>query len=64
MNAHKFNPGDKVRFNGDYPGTVIRYYSEGMIEVRGERGTVCIPEKDAEHAQNARAAIGKATEAQ
>lgn len=45
--TRKFQPGDKVLFNGDYPGTVVRYYSEGMIEVRGERGLVCIPEEDA-----------------
>lgn len=42
-----YQPGDHVLFNGDFPGTVIRYYSEGMIEVRGERGAVCIPEEDA-----------------
>lgn len=46
-NKRTFSPGDHVIFNGVYPGTVIRYYSEGMIEIQGERGMVCIPEEDA-----------------
>ena len=46
-NKRIFSPGDHVIFNGIYPGTVICYYSEGMIEVQGERGSVCIPEEDA-----------------
>jgi preprotein translocase subunit YajC len=43
-------PGDKVTFNGGFPGTVVRFYSAGMIEVRGERGLVCIPVEDAKPA--------------
>lgn len=43
-----FKPGQKVLFNGGFPGVVVRYYSEGMIEVRGDRGMVCIPEEDAQ----------------
>ena len=37
-----FNPGDPVIANG-YPGTVVRMYSEGMVEVRLPGGLVCIP---------------------
>lgn len=45
----KFKPGEKVYFNGDFEGTVLRYYSEGMIEVRSKdgRGVVTISESDA-----------------
>lgn len=42
-----FKPGDKVTFNGGFHGTVIRMYSEGMVEIRGESGSVCIPVEDA-----------------
>ena len=44
----KFRIGDRVSFNGGFPGTIIRYYSTAMIEVRGERGMVCIDEADAD----------------
>lgn len=43
----KFQAGDKVFFNGDFEGIVLGYYTAGMIEVRGQRGVVCIPECDA-----------------
>lgn len=36
----KFAPGDKVICNG-YAGAAIRMYSEGMVEVRLARGSVC-----------------------
>ena len=47
MNQTKFQAGQRVTFNGGFHGVVVRYYSEGMIEVRGDRGMVCIPEQDA-----------------
>lgn len=46
--AKKFRRGQRVRFNGGYLGTVLGYYSEGMIEVRNESGTCCICESAAE----------------
>lgn len=46
----KFTPGQKVTFNGGFPGVFIRYYTEGMIEVRGVSGLVCIPKEDAKAA--------------
>lgn len=46
--TRKFQIGQRVKFNGGFPGVVVRYYSERMIEVRGDRGMVCIPECDAE----------------
>ena len=47
----KYQPGDKVECNGNPDGTVIRYYSTAMVEVRlwdGSRhvGDVCVPECD------------------
>ena len=36
-----FFPGQKVICNG-YPGTVRRMYYETMVEVRMERGEVCV----------------------
>jgi hypothetical protein len=51
MNATtKFVPGQRVTFNGGFPGTVIGYYSTRMIEIRSAdgRGCVCIDENDAE----------------
>lgn len=37
-----FVPGQTVTCNG-YPGTVVRLYSEGMVEVRLQSGLVCVP---------------------
>lgn len=37
-----FKPGDPIIGNG-YKGTVVRMYSEGMVEVRLPGGTCCIP---------------------
>lgn len=48
MNAKRFVPGQRVTFNGGFPGVVVCYYSAGMIEVRGAAGLCCIPERDAE----------------
>lgn len=45
---NKFEIGQKVTFNGGFPGTVVRYYSPGMIEVRGQSGLCCIPVEDAQ----------------
>ena len=36
-----FKPGDKVICNG-YEGIVIQMFSEDMVEVRLERGDVCV----------------------
>jgi preprotein translocase subunit YajC len=47
-NEGKFRVGDKVTFNGGFPGTVIEIYSPGMIVVRGVRGSVCIGVEDAD----------------
>jgi hypothetical protein len=44
---HPLKVGDRVTFNGGFPGTVIEIYSPGMIVVRGERGVACIPAEDA-----------------
>ena len=51
MKTPKYKQGDKVECNGNSDGTFIRYYSEGMVEVRlwdGPRhvGDVCVPECD------------------
>ena len=45
----KFQRGQKVECNGNKDGTVIGYYSNGMVEVRlwdGNRmvGVVCVDE--------------------
>lgn len=37
-----FKPGDKIIGNG-FPGTVVRMYSEGMVEARLPGGVACIP---------------------
>lgn len=42
----RWQAGDRVDFNGGFPGVVVRRYSEGMVEVRGDRGMVCIPDED------------------
>lgn len=47
----EFKVGDRVTFNGGFPGVVIQLYSLGMIVVRGERGSVCIPVEDAKAAK-------------
>ena len=47
MSAYKdgqkfdFKVGDKVICNG-YEGAIISWYSEGMVEVRLSRGSVCV----------------------
>ena len=43
-----YSVGDRVLFNGGFPGTVVQIYSAGMIVVRGERGSACIPNGDAQ----------------
>ena len=37
-----FKPGDSIIGNG-FPGTVVRMYSKGMVEVRLPGGIACIP---------------------
>lgn len=44
-NESKFLPGDKVMANG-HPGRIIRYYSEGMVEVRLQSGDICTDESE------------------
>ena len=41
----KFQAGQQVTTSG-FPGSVVRYYTEGMIEVRLQSGLVCVPERD------------------
>ncbi len=40
-----FKPGQPVTTSG-YPGTVVRMYSEGMVEVRLASGVCCVPVRD------------------
>ncbi len=49
MDKKPFAVGDKVTFNGGWSGTVIELYSPGIIVVRNERGSACIPIEDAQH---------------
>ena len=46
--AHGLTVGQRVTFNGGFPGTVVALpmWAPGMVEVRGERGSVCIPVGD------------------
>lgn len=43
-------PGDRVTTSG-YPGTVIRRYSAGMVEVRLASGVCCVPDGDCVRAE-------------
>jgi hypothetical protein len=45
-----FKDGQKVSTSG-FLGTVVRMYSEGMVEVRLESGLVCVPVGDVVSAQ-------------
>ena len=47
LTKEQIKPGFKVYANGDYPGVVVREYSEGMVEVRLPGGLTCIPKEDA-----------------
>lgn len=40
-----FTPGQKVTTSG-FAGTVIRMYSEGMVEIKLPRGGVCVAVED------------------
>ncbi len=40
-----FVPGQPVTTSG-FPGTVVRMYSEGMVEVRVPGGMCCVPVRD------------------
>lgn len=42
--THEFAVGQRVLFNGGFPGTITRLcpWSSDLYEVRGERGTCCI----------------------
>lgn len=44
----KFKQHDKVMCNG-YPGSVLGYYSSGMVSVRLAAGETCVPECDVSH---------------
>lgn len=41
----KFVRGQKVTTSG-YPGSFVRYYSAGMVEVHLRAGLVCVPVED------------------
>ena len=59
--ANKYNPGDKITTSGQ-DGTVLRYYSAHMVEVRLPSGGVtCVDECDIRPTEESRDSLSAST---